>query len=101
MTLRGRLPPPYNHLNEQKVLTIPYLFPTFYAILLSLMNTENLNPEQAKAVNTINGPVLIIAGALLSSCTSVYNCSTTSFFRRKNSLLVNTTAVRGGTDKRA
>ena len=27
------------------------------------MNTENLNPEQAKAVNTINGPVLIIAGA--------------------------------------
>ena len=27
------------------------------------MNTEHLNPEQAKAVNTINGPVLIIAGA--------------------------------------
>ena len=47
------------------------------------MNTENLNPEQAKAVNTINGPVLIIAGALLSSCTSVYNCSTTSFLRSK------------------
>ena len=39
-----------------------FLFPTFYAILLSLMNTEHLNPEQAKAVNTINGPVLIIAG---------------------------------------
>ena len=47
------------------------------------MNTENLNPEQAKAVNTINGPVLIIAGALLSSCTSVYNCSTTSFSDEK------------------
>ena len=43
--------------------SLPYLFPTFYAILLSLMNTEHLNPEQAKAVNTINGPVLIIAGA--------------------------------------
>ena len=27
------------------------------------MNTEHLNPEQAKAVHTINGPVLIIAGA--------------------------------------
>lgn len=27
------------------------------------MNMENLNPEQAKAVNTINGPLLIIAGA--------------------------------------
>ena len=47
------------------------------------MNTENLNPEQAKAVNTINGPVLIIAEALLSSCTSVYNCSTTSFSDEK------------------
>ena len=63
MERRGRLPPPYNHLNEQKALTIPYLFSSFYAILPSLMNTENLNPEQAKAVNTINGPVLIIAGA--------------------------------------
>ena len=83
MERRGRLPPPNNHLTEQKALTIPYLFPTFYAILLSLMNTEHLNPEQAKAVNTINGPVLIIAGALLSSCTSVYNCSTTSFSDEK------------------
>ena len=83
MTLRGRLPPPNNHLNEPKDLILPYLFPTFYAILLSLMNTENLNPEQAKAVNTINGPVLIIAEALLSSCTSVYNCSTTSFSDEK------------------
>ena len=54
MERRGRLPPPNNLLNEQKALTLPYLFLIFYAILLSLMNTENLNPEQAKAVNTIN-----------------------------------------------
>ena len=81
MERRGRLPPQNHRL--KKALTIPYLFPTFYAILLSLMNTEHLNPEQAKAVNTINGPVLIIAGALLSSCTSVYNCSTTIFSDEK------------------
>ena len=52
MTLRGRLPPQNYHL--KKDLTIPYLFSSFYAILPSLMNTEHLNPEQAKAVNTIN-----------------------------------------------
>ena len=72
--------------------------------------------------------VLIIAGALLSSCTSVYNCSTTSFLRSKkhryywqdvsgskqyrvcstNSKLSNVhgrtllnDGVRGGTDRRA
>ena len=77
---RGRLPPPNNRLNEQKAPLLPYLFLIFYAILCVLMNTENLNPEQAKAVNMINGSALIIAGALLSSCTSVYNCSMTSFF---------------------
>jgi len=61
MERRGRLPPQNHRL--KKVPLLPYLFPTFYAILSSLMNTEHLNPEQAKAVNTINGPVLIIAGA--------------------------------------
>ena len=59
MERRGRLPPQNHRL--KKVPLLPYLFPTFYAILSSLMNTEHLNPEQAKAVNTINGPVLIIA----------------------------------------
>ena len=29
------------------------------------MNTENLNPEQAKAAHTINGPVLKIAAETL------------------------------------
>ena len=40
-------------------------FPLFCTILCALMNTENLNPEQAKAAHTINGPVLIIAAETL------------------------------------
>ena len=66
MTLRGRLPPQNHRL--KKALTIPFLFPMFYAILSSLMNTENLNPEQAKAVNTINGPVM---STVVLPCTTV------------------------------